>query len=150
MLTITNPAIPLSELRNRMESVFGDVFRDSADWLPNLPWAPRTFPALNLWEDEHNVFVEAELPGLKMEDLEVSVLGDELTIHGQRKSDKSEDAVYHRRERGTGDFTRLIRLPVSINPDQVDASLCCGVLTVKLGKAEQAKPRRIEVKVNGK
>lgn len=113
------------------------------------PWGESpsgVFPALNLWEDGDNLVVEAELPGLRLSDIEVLVIGNELTIKGERKAEKREEVSYHRQERGTGVFNRLVRLPVMIDAGKVEASFKDGVLTVRLPKAEAAKPRRIEVK----
>lgn len=104
------------------------------------------FPALNLWEDGDRLFVEAELPGLTIDDLDIEVMGDELTIKGRREAPSDEGLNYHRRERGVGEFARLVTLPVSIDPSKVEASLKNGVLTVTLPKAEIAKARKIEVK----
>ncbi|GJQ26800.1 MAG: molecular chaperone Hsp20 [Phycisphaerae bacterium] len=106
----------------------------------------RTFPALNIWEEGDHLFAEAELPGLGMEDIELFVVGSELTIKGQRKPMVEENANYHRRERGVGEFCRTVTLPVEIDADKVEATLKNGVLTVKLPKAEAARPRKISVR----
>jgi HSP20 family protein len=74
-------------------------------------------------------------------------MGDELTIKGHRKPMAGEKLTYHRQERGTGEFTRLLTLPVEIDADTVEAVLQDGVLTITLPKEEAAKPRQIEVKV---
>jgi HSP20 family protein len=104
-----------------------------------------SFQALNVWEDEGHVYVEAELPGVKADDLDVSVVDDELTLKGKRSEDAPEKAAFHRRERGLGEFTRMLRLPSPVNADQVQASLDNGVLLLTLPKAESAKPRKIKV-----
>jgi HSP20 family protein len=106
----------------------------------------RAFPALNVWEDGDNLYVEAELPGVKSESLDVTVVGDELTIKGERSAISEDGVTYHRRERGTGSFTRVVRLPVDVDANQVDASLANGVLLIKLPKSEAAKPRKVQVK----
>jgi HSP20 family protein len=105
----------------------------------------RAFPAVNVWEAENELFAEAELPGVRSEDVEVTVVGDELTIKGRRTAPESGEAVFHRRERGTGEFTRTLRLPIEIDSARVAAKLENGVLSVTLPKAEAAKPRKIEV-----
>lgn len=104
------------------------------------------FPALNVWEDSDALYAEAEIPGVAPADLEVYAVGDELTIRGTRKPREGENVAYHRRERGTGEFTRVVTLPVSVDPDRVKAVLKDGVLTVTLPKADEARPRRIAVK----
>lgn len=102
------------------------------------------FPAVNIWEDRERFYAEAEIPGVAQADLEIFTIGDELTIRGKRPADNGK-AVYYRRERGTGEFERVIRLPADVNADQVEASLHGGVLTITMPKAEQAKPRKITV-----
>jgi HSP20 family protein len=111
--------------------------------------AAATFPALNLWEDNDNLFVEAELPGLELYDLEIYVNGDnQLTIKGERKRPAVEGGTWHRQERGYGTFSRLIELPQEVNADRVTAEFKNGILTITLPKREEIKPRRIQVKVN--
>ena len=88
------------------------------------------------------------MPGLKSEDLELSVVGNELTIKGRRDTASEEGTTFHRRERGFGEFVRAIKLPVEVDSAQVSATLVNGVLTVRLPKAEAAKPRKISVAQN--
>jgi len=123
------------------------LFRDFPTFGPVRFEGSRGFPALNAWEDRENIFVEAEIPGLAIENLDIQVKGDELTISGERKPAVAEGLTYHRRERGTGAFRRVVRLPVEIDANKVDASLRDGVLTLRLPKAEAVRPRKIEVKV---
>jgi HSP20 family protein len=106
-----------------------------------------SFPALNVWQDEEFVYAEAELPGLKLDDLEIYVTGnDQLTIKGSRQFNAPENAVWHRQERPYGTFTRVITLPVPVDADKVEARLENGVLTVKMPKGQEAKPKRIAVR----
>lgn len=105
----------------------------------------RSFPAVNVWEDGENFFVEAEVPGLKSENLEITVVGDELTLKGERASEERSEATYHRQERGIGSFSRAIKLPNEVNAERVEAALKDGVLLLTLPKAEAAKPRKIKV-----
>jgi HSP20 family protein len=100
---------------------------------------------VNVWQSENEVFAEAEIPGVKAEDLDISVVGSELTIKGTRQPAVEQEPAFHRRERGAGSFARVIRLPVDVDPEKVQASLRDGVLTLTLPKAEAAKPRRITV-----
>ncbi len=136
----------IHRLRSEMDRLFESLAENVSPWAGLLRGEGGSFPALNIWEDDQNLYAEAELPGLRMEDLEVSVRGNELTIKGQRKNGPDPEGTYHRRERGAGPFGRVLRLPVEIDAARVEASLQAGVLTVKLPKAEAAKPRRIEVK----
>ncbi len=106
------------------------------------------FPALNVTENENNLYLRAELPGLKAEDIEISVEGDTLTLRGERKPEEpSEKISYHRREREMGRFRRVISFPTRINPEGVEAVFRNGVLKLILPKAEEAKPKQIQVKV---
>ncbi|RLB35076.1 MAG: Hsp20/alpha crystallin family protein, partial [Deltaproteobacteria bacterium] len=94
-----------------------------------------------------NFYVRAELPGVKAEDLELSVTGDSLTLSGERKiAAEDENARYHRREREAGKFSRIVTLPAQVEPAKVEASCADGVLTVVLPKAEASKPKTISVK----
>jgi HSP20 family protein len=136
---------PAMRLRDEIDRLFNEVVESTAG-TAFAPLARRGFPQINLWEDGENLYAEAEVPGLKMENLEVSVLADELTIKGSRPSDEREGVNYHRRERGTGEFCRTVRLPVEIDPDKVQAALRDGVLTITLPKVAACLPRRIEVK----
>jgi HSP20 family protein len=105
------------------------------------------FPLVNLTEDKDNYFVRAELPGLKGEELNISVTGKNLTISGERKIPSEGDNVrYHRREREAGSFNRIVALPRDVEVDDVEAGLVDGVLTVTIPKAEEAKPKQITVK----
>jgi HSP20 family protein len=106
-------------------------------------------PAVDLFEDKDNVIVKAELPGLKREDIEVSLHDGALSISGERKSEeKVENAEVRRTERFVGRFQRTITLPSSVKGDKVSAQYKDGVLTVTLPKAEEAKPRQIQVSAN--
>jgi len=139
----TNGFHPLHQLRNEMDRLVGDMFTPAAQ----STWAAtaRAFPAVNVWEHGDELYAEAEVPGLKSEDIEVSVMGNELTIKGRRGDGNQEGTSYHRRERGVGEFTRVLRLPVEVDSDKVQAALRDGVLTMTLPKTAAAKPRKIEV-----
>lgn len=105
------------------------------------------YPLVNVTEDIDTYFVRAELPGLKAEDLNIAVTGNNLTISGERKIPSEGDNVrYHRREREAGSFNRIIALPRDVDADNVEAVLVDGVLTVTIPKAEVAKPKQITVK----
>lgn len=107
---------------------------------------PTAFPALNAWEDGERLMIEAEVPGLKLDDLEITVKGNELMLKGTRPAVEDEQTVYHRRERGCGEFARYVTLPVDVDADRVEAALKNGVLTIVLPKAEKARARKITVK----
>ena len=108
-----------------------------------------TYPAMNVWADEDSTLITAELPGLTSDDIEIDVLENTLTLTGERKAEElPEDAQYHRQERGTGNFSRSIRFPYALDVDNVEAIVENGVLSVKLPRAEEDRPKKIEVKVS--
>ncbi len=133
---------PLGQLRQELDRILNDFTRGG-----RATNTPDSFPAVNMWESGSDLFVEAELPGLKQEDLEVFVSGNELTIKGNRKESEPAEGSVHRRERGTGAFNRNVRLPVEVDSTKVEANLRNGVLGIKLPKAEAAKPRKIKVQL---
>jgi HSP20 family protein len=107
------------------------------------------FPALNVWGNGENVIVTAELPGLEIEDLDISVVNNQLTIKGERKGDKpADDAVCHRCERHSGTFVRTVRLPFAVENDKVTAKYENGVLSVVMPRHEATRPKRIEIKAS--
>ncbi|MBI4718610.1 MAG: Hsp20/alpha crystallin family protein [Planctomycetes bacterium] len=122
------------------------LFNDLLECTPPAAPVRGTFPQVNVWEDSDSLVAEAEIPGLTMQNVEVFVLGDELTIQGKRGETSGEGVTYHRRERGLGEFSRVLRLPVAIDADKVSAELRDGVLTIRLPKAQAALPRKIQVK----
>lgn len=122
------------------------IFQDL--WLAGAPLAgagATSEPALNVHETAEGFEVELDLPGIALEDLEVTLEGRELTVRGHRKTALPEGASWQRRERFHGDFTRQLRFGVDLDPARIEASLLRGVLTIRLAKAEQAKARRIPV-----
>ena len=105
-------------------------------------------PAIDLFEDRDHLVLKAELPGMKKEDIEISLHGDVLTLSGERKEDETFDkADTYRAERFLGRFQRTLTLPVTVDAKRVDASYRDGILTITLAKAEEAKPKQIEVRV---
>ncbi len=111
--------------------------------------APRSagvFPLVNLTESKDNFYLRAELPGISSSELDIQATANSVSISGERSIPAETEARYHRRERESGRFSRVVSLPREINPDQVEAGLADGVLTVTLPKAEIAKPRQISVK----
>jgi HSP20 family protein len=106
-------------------------------------------PAVDLYEDKDNVIVKAELPGMKKEEIEVSLHDGVLTLSGERKSEeKFENAETYRAERYVGRFQRSLTLPSPVSADKVKAQYKDGILTVTLPKTEEAKPKQIEVNVS--
>jgi HSP20 family protein len=107
------------------------------------------FPMMNMTEDKENFYVRAELPGIAGDALDISVTGDTLTISGERiMPAENENAKYHRREREAGKFSRIVNLPSQINTNKVKADSENGILTIKLPKAEETRPKQITVKTS--
>jgi HSP20 family protein len=138
---VYNDYAPLARLHDEMNHLLEHMFEDA----PALRALGQNFPGVNLWEEGDAAVLEAELPGLSMNDLEMFVVGRKITLRGERKITHPENAAYHRRERTPGKFERTLTLPWEIDGGAVEARLCDGVLTVKLPKAESAKPRKIPV-----
>jgi len=106
-------------------------------------------PALDIFEDKDNLVVKAECPGMKREDIQVSLHDGSLSISGERKTEsKHEDAEVYRAERFVGRFQRTVTLPTPVAGDKVKADYKDGILTITLPKTEEAKPKQIEVNVN--
>lgn len=142
---------PFAELRTEMERLQRELRQA---WGRNgaargREAATSQFPPVNLSEDHDHYYVEAELPGLDLNDLEIYVTGgDQLSIGGERKSPLPETVSWHRQERGYGKFNRSFTLPAPVDAERVEAELKNGVLRVKLPKREEVKPRRVQVKVD--
>jgi HSP20 family protein len=124
-----------------MERLFGPVVRE-----PSVEFSV-AYPPVNMWEDAENLYVEAELPGLKLEEMDLQIVeGNRLVIKGERKPVEAGKGVWYRQERGAGKFEREILLPFPVEAAKVEASFVHGVLTIVLPRAESARPRRIPVK----
>lgn len=108
-------------------------------------WAETPFPLLAISEDSDQFQIEAELPGVRKDDLEITCLERSLTIRGERKNSGDPEESYERRERPTGSFVRTVDFPADVNAAGIRASLEDGVLRVTAPKAERAKPRRVEI-----
>ena len=107
-------------------------------------------PAMDIYETPDAYEIEASIPGVKPEDVEITLNNNVLTIRGEtRMEDEKEDRNYHLRERRVGAFVRSLTLPSSINADAIEAHYDNGVLKLRLPKAEEAKPKHIQVQSNG-
>ena len=129
--------------RRPFPSLFG---RDR--WLPIRPLSIR-MPSLDVYEEKDVVVVKAELPGMKKEDVEVNLTGQNLTIKGEKKEDKEvKEDNYYRRERSYGSFLRTVALPCDVKSDEIKASFTDGVLEIRMPKTEEAKKKSIAVKID--
>ena len=106
-------------------------------------------PALDLYEDKDNLYVKVELPGMKREEIDVSLHEGRLSVSGERKSEqKHEDGEVYRAERFFGRFQRTVMLPAPVAAEKVKAQYQEGILTITLPKTEEAKPKHIDVNVS--
>lgn len=137
----------MRRLQREMDRLFTGMIAPESDVRAAAPGRAAMFPPLNVWETDQGYFVEAELPGFTMDKLDISLLGQDLTIKGERAEPAHERATLHRRERAFGAFARTVRLPGEIDAGRVSAKLTAGVLTIELPKSEAMRPRHI--KVNG-
>ena len=131
-------------LQEQINRVFGDVVR-RADEESNLtPWAP----AVDIYETEHELVVQADLPDVNPQDLDIRVENNILTIRGERNfEDKVNEDNYLRIERTYGSFSRSFSLATSVNSEAIKADYQNGVLTLSIPKREEAKPKQIKVNV---
>ena len=136
----------LSSLRDELDRLFESPFAGLTNASQLLSgWTP----ALDVYEDKENFIVKAELPGMKNEDIDVSLHDGSLSISGERKSEtKHKDAEVYRAERFFGRFQRTVTLPAPVAADKVKAQYKDGILTVTLPKSEEAKPKQIDVSVS--
>jgi HSP20 family protein len=147
-LTRWDPFREFVTLQDRMNRLFRDSYgpegRDEA--LTTTSFAP----PVDVYEDEHNVTLKIEVPGIDEKDIDVRVENHTLTVHGERKFEKDEkEENYRRIERSYGAFTRTFTLPNTIDTENIEASYEKGVLNVKLSKRAEAKPKQIKVNVGG-
>ena len=136
----------LSGLRDEIDRLFETPLADLVRTSQLLSgWTP----ALDMYEDKDNFYVRLELPGMKKEDIELSLHEGSLSIAGERKvENKSKDSEVYRSERFFGRFQRTVSLPKAVTVEKVKAHYTDGILTVTLPKAEEAKPKHIDVSTN--
>ena len=133
----------LNKLQEEMNMLFERFFG-------RRPLTPSTgvFPPINVSEDDDNVYLTAELPGISPDQIDITVEEESVTIKGERKAEpESSEVSYHRKEREEGEFSRTITLPTRIQADKVTAEAKDGILSLVLPKAEEVKPKKIEIKV---
>ncbi|MGD9644822.1 MAG: Hsp20/alpha crystallin family protein [Pirellulales bacterium] len=141
---------PLADLRQEVNRLFDNFLREPFEWAERTigsfgPWQP----AVDVAETDEEVVVRAEVPGLKPDDFEVTVTGDQLVLSGEKKETEQRKVKGARwTETRSGAFRRAIRLPVAVQADKVAATHENGVLTIHLPKVPGAVPKRIPVKVS--
>ncbi|HSV86824.1 MAG TPA: Hsp20/alpha crystallin family protein [Levilinea sp.] len=128
-----------------MERIQRDMNRILSSYQRGVHSVPG-FPAVNIWTGEEGAVLTAEVPGVAPEDLEISVVGDTLTLQGERKRPEiDENAKFHRQERGYGRFSRTVQLPFPVEVESAEAHVQSGVLKMSLPRAEADKPKRVSV-----
>jgi HSP20 family protein len=129
-------------LREAMDRLFDDAFTR-----PLTINSGFTAPAIDMYQTDNEVVIKATLPGLKAEDVDISVTGETLTLRGEYKQEKEQkNAHYHIREQRTGSFERSLRLPTDVKADKAHADFENGVLTITMPIAEEVKPKSITIK----
>lgn len=128
----------LNRLQNEMDQLFGR----SVGALSR----PQAYPAINVLEDDDNLYVESEIPGMELDEFELFVSDENhLTLQGERRQPNGSTTTRHREERAFGRFSRMIALPSLVDGDATSAEYVAGVLKITLPKKPEAKPRRIQV-----
>ncbi len=151
LLTRWEPFREFSTMQDRMNRL-NRLFRES--YSPEGPEEALTTtsfaPPVDIYEDEHNITLKMEVPGIDEKDIDVRIESNTLTVHGERKIEKEEkEENYRRVERQYGEFTRSFTLPSSVDPGQVSAHYDKGLLKINLAKKAEAKPKQIKVNVGG-
>lgn len=143
------PGRELATIRDEMNRLFDEFFSgfpfpERRRGLMEGEWAP----TVDVAETDENIIVTAELPGVKQNDVEISVVNDVLTLKGEKKEEKEiKKENYHRIERSYGSFQRSITLPTGVQADKAKATYKDGVLTITIPKVEEAKPKSIKINV---
>lgn len=144
VLTRWEPFRELSTLQDRINRAFRESRTGEDDSLTTSSFAP----AVDVYEDEHQVSLKIEVPGIDEKDIDVRVENNTLTVHGERKIEKEEkEENYRRVERHYGTFTRTFTLPQTVDTEKVAATYDKGVLKIALPKKAEAKPKQIKITV---
>jgi len=143
-ITRWDPFRDVVSLQNRLNSLFQDYNRGEGE-----PVATASFvPPVDIYEDDQQIVLKLEVPGMKQEDLDIELENNNLTVRGERKFEKEEkEENFHRIERRYGSFYRAFTIPNTVNADSVKADYDAGVLRVRLEKRPEAKPKQIKVHV---
>ena len=138
------PAREMMTLREAMDRLFDDAFtrplsiRDS--------WS-MTSPAIDMYQTENDVVVRASIPGIKADEVQINITGDVLTLKGEVKQEEErKDRAWHIREHRFGSFERSVALPTAVKTDKAEAVFEDGILTITLPKADEVKPKTINIK----
>jgi HSP20 family protein len=143
-----NPYTDMGTLRSSMDRFMDRFFADFGRPVEGDDYAGQTFsPAVDIKETQKEYLVTAEVPGIKKEDIHIEVADNLLTLKGERKFEKEDkNESYHRVERSFGAFTRTFTLPTSVKTEAIEAKFHDGLLSVRIPKAEEKVPKKIEIK----
>jgi len=149
LLTRWEPVRELASLQNRLNRLFNESLSPFSPVSSQESLSPGSFvPAVDVYEDEQGIQLKVEVPGIDEKDIDIRLENNLLTVRGERKLEsETKEENYHRIERSYGSFTRSFTLPNSVNPEEVKAGYSKGVLTIHLGKREEARPKQIKVNV---
>lgn len=151
MITRWDPFRELSTLQDRMNRLFQDSFAPPGNRGEESLVSGSFVPPVDVYEDEHNVVIKLEAPGIDQKDMDIRVENNVLTIRGERKLEKTEKQEnFQRVERQYGAFSRSFTLPNSIDTDNVSADYDNGVVKITLAKRAEAKPKQIKVNIGQK
>src|SRR5437879_10100542 len=143
-LTRFEPFRDLANFQNQINPIFQDYGRGSDELLTSGTFVP----PVDVYEDEHNITLKLEVPGIEEKDLDIRLENNTLTVRGERNFEKEEkEENFHRVERRYGSFARSFTLPNSVDSDNAQANYENGILKIKLAKREEAKPKQIKVGV---
>ena len=144
---LRTPFEDVAVLQNQLNSIFNEFARPAKDE-QNAAGSAGFVPAVDVYEDEQQVVLKLEVPGVKMEDLDIRLENQRLTVKGERRFEADEKAEnFHRIERRFGSFVRSFTLPQTVDVDAVNAAYDAGVLTITLAKKAEAKPRQIKIEL---
>jgi len=143
-LTRWEPVREMMTLREAMDRLFDDAFTRPLSGRDG--WSMST-PAIDMYQTDNEVVVKASIPGIKAEEVQINITGDVLTLKGEAKhEDERNERAWHIREQRFGSFERSVALPTAVKTDQADAVFENGILTITLPKADEVKPRTINIK----
>ena len=138
------PAREMMTLREAMDRLFDDSFTRPLSGRDG--WTMST-PAIDMYQTENDVIVKASVPGIKADEVQINITGDVLTLKGEVKQEEERnDKAWHIREHRFGSFERSVALPTAVKTDKAEAVFEHGVLTITLPKADEVKPKTINIK----
>jgi HSP20 family protein len=146
-LTRWEPTREMITLREAMDRLFDDAFTRPFSLLREGGWSGVSAPAIDMYQTDNEVVVKATLPGFKADQVQINLTGDVLTLKGEAKQeDERNERAWHIREHRFGTFERSVALPTAVKTDKVEAVFENGILTVTLPKADEVKPKTINIR----